>query len=43
LLVEADGKFYFIPAKRFQDALRRIKQPSDSLDGLLIADNLTLE
>src|SRR5579859_2400352 len=38
LLVESKGKFYRIADARFQQAVQRLEQSSDSLDGLLTED-----
>lgn len=43
LLVESNGKFYFLGDERFQPAIRRLEQPSDSLDDLFSKDDLILE
>lgn len=43
LLVESKGRFYFIGDNRSQQAVQRLEQPSDSLDGLLTEDDLILE
>jgi hypothetical protein len=43
LLVEASGKFYFISADRFQDAVKRLEQPFGTLDGFLTDNDLILE
>ena len=42
-MVEAKGKFYFVGDQRFQQAVQRLEQPSDSLDGLLTEDDVILE
>lgn len=43
LLVESKGKFYWITDARFQQAVNRLEQSSDSLDGLFTDDDLMLE
>lgn len=43
LLVESKGKFYLVGDNRFQQAVQRLEQLSDSLDGLLSDDDLILE
>jgi hypothetical protein len=43
LLLESQGKFYRIADDRFQQAVHRIEQSSDSLDGLFTDDDLVLE
>ena len=43
LLVESKGRFHFIGDQRFQQAVQRMEQPSDSLDGLFSDDDLILE
>ena len=42
LLVEDSGKFYLIFSDRFQNAMRRLEQPADNLDGLFSDDDLIL-
>jgi hypothetical protein len=43
LFVEANGKFYFIPGDRFEDALNRLERASGTVDGLLNDDDLILK
>ncbi|HSC44305.1 MAG TPA: hypothetical protein VLC94_00675 [Candidatus Acidoferrum sp.] len=43
LLVESKGRLYFVGDQRFQQAVQRLEQPSDSLDGLFSDDDLILE
>lgn len=43
LLIESKGKFYWITDARFQQAVSRLEQSSDSLGGLFTDDDLVLE
>jgi hypothetical protein len=43
LLIESKGKFYFIGDEHFQQAVQRLEQSSDSLDGLFSDNDLVLE
>ena len=43
LLLESKGKFYLIGDERFEQAVHRLEQSSDSLDGILKDNDLVLE